>query len=81
MHRAVAPYAEARSDHDIFAALADRLGVGEAFTEGRGERAWLAHLYERLARSACSGLDARRRASRSSGSAAPSSCPAAPTTR
>jgi biotin/methionine sulfoxide reductase len=49
MHRAVAPYAEARSDHAILAGLADRLGVGEAFTEGRGERAWLAHLYERLA--------------------------------
>ena len=47
--RAVDPPGEARSDHAILADLADRLGAGEAFTEGRGERAWLAHLYDRLA--------------------------------
>jgi biotin/methionine sulfoxide reductase len=49
MQRAVDPPGEARSDHAIFAGLADRLGVGDAFTEGRSERAWLAHLYEGLA--------------------------------
>jgi biotin/methionine sulfoxide reductase len=48
MHRAIAPYGESRSDHAILAGLADRLGVGDAFTEGRSERAWLAHLYDGL---------------------------------
>jgi biotin/methionine sulfoxide reductase len=48
MHKAVDPPGEARSDHAILAGLADRLGVGAAFTEGRSERAWLADLYERL---------------------------------
>jgi biotin/methionine sulfoxide reductase len=46
MHRAVAPNAAARDDHAIFAGLADRLGFGEAFTEGRSPRQWLEHLYE-----------------------------------
>jgi biotin/methionine sulfoxide reductase len=46
MHQAVAPYGEARHDHDIFAGLAAALGVGEAFTEGRDEMAWLRQLYD-----------------------------------
>ena len=46
MHQAVAPYAAARDDHAIFAGLADRLGFGQAFTEGRTVRQWLEHLYE-----------------------------------
>ena len=46
MHRAVAPYGEARDDHAIFAGLAERLGFGDAFTEGRSPRQWLEHLYE-----------------------------------
>ena len=33
--------AGARNDYDIFADLAERLGCGEAFTEGRDEDAWL----------------------------------------
>jgi biotin/methionine sulfoxide reductase len=45
MHRAVAAVAGARNDHDIFAGLAERFGVREAFTEGRDERAWLEQLY------------------------------------
>ncbi len=48
MHRAVPPVGGARSDHDIFAALAERFGVREAFTEGRDERAWLEYLYARI---------------------------------
>ena len=50
MQRAVEPVGEARNDHDIFAALAERFGpeVRQAFTEGRDERAWLEHLYERV---------------------------------
>jgi biotin/methionine sulfoxide reductase len=59
MHRAVAPPGEARSDHAILAGLADRLGAGDEFTEGRSERAWLAHLYDRLVqRLARAGIDA-----------------------
>jgi biotin/methionine sulfoxide reductase len=46
MHRAVAPYGEARDDHDIFAGLAERLGIAEAFTEGRSPRQWLEQIYE-----------------------------------
>lgn len=39
--QAVAPYAEARSDYEIFSGLAAVLGQEEAFTEGRDEMAWL----------------------------------------
>src|ERR1700746_925944 len=46
MHRAVAPYREARDDHEIFAGLAERLGIGDAFTEGRSTQQWLEHIYE-----------------------------------
>jgi biotin/methionine sulfoxide reductase len=46
MHRAVAPYREARDDFAIFAGLAERLGFAEAFTESRSPRQWLEHLYE-----------------------------------
>ena len=46
MHRAVAPYREARDDYAIFSGLAERLGIGEAFTEGRSARQWLEHIYE-----------------------------------
>ncbi|MET0698633.1 MAG: molybdopterin-dependent oxidoreductase [Mycobacterium sp.] len=41
------PYAQSRNDYDAFAALADRLGFGESFTEGRTDREWLAHMYEK----------------------------------
>ncbi len=46
MRQAVEPWGEARSDFAIFADLAAALGVGERFTEGRDEMAWLRHLYE-----------------------------------
>lgn len=46
MARAVEPPPGARSDHDIFAALAGRLGFAEAFTEGRDEMGWVRHLYD-----------------------------------
>jgi biotin/methionine sulfoxide reductase len=50
MHRAVAPYEQARDDYDIFSELAERLGIAEAFTEGRSARQWLRHLYEHTRR-------------------------------
>ncbi|GJF34531.1 biotin transporter BioY [Kitasatospora sp. NE20-6] len=46
MHRAVAPYGEARDDHAVLAGLAERLGFAEEFTEGRSPREWLEHLYD-----------------------------------
>ena len=46
MHRAIDPVDGARNDHDVFADLADALGFGEAFTEGRGEMDWLRHIYD-----------------------------------
>ena len=55
MHRAVARYREARDDYDIFAGLAERLGFGEKFTEGRSARQWLEYLYD----STCRALLAR----------------------
>jgi biotin/methionine sulfoxide reductase len=38
--------ADARNDYEIFTALSERLGTKEKFTEGRGEAAWLRHLYD-----------------------------------
>jgi len=46
MRRAVARYGEARDDYEIFSGLAERLGFGEQFTEGRSPRQWLQYLYD-----------------------------------
>ena len=46
MQQAIEPVGEARTEYDIYTALADRLGVKEAFTEGRSEMDWLRHLYD-----------------------------------
>ncbi len=40
------PYGEARDDYAIFHGLADRLGFGETFSEGRTAEEWVRHLYE-----------------------------------
>ena len=48
MKQAISPVGEARNDYDIFSALARRLGVSDAFTEGRDEMQWLRHLYAGL---------------------------------
>lgn len=45
MHKATDPVGNARSDHDIFTALADRMGFRDDFTEGRTEMEWLEHIY------------------------------------
>ncbi len=44
----IPPVGEARDDYDIFAGLARRLGVEEAFTEGRDSADWQRHLYDRF---------------------------------
>ncbi|MFC5291232.1 molybdopterin-dependent oxidoreductase [Actinokineospora guangxiensis] len=41
------PAGESRTDHQIFAALAARLGFEAEFTESRSESEWVRHLYER----------------------------------
>tara|TARA_B100000676_G_scaffold81471_1_gene81500 strand:- start:2428 stop:4752 length:2325 start_codon:yes stop_codon:yes gene_type:complete len=46
MHSAVEPVGQSRHDYNIFAGLARRLGIEDAFTEGRDEDAWLRHLYD-----------------------------------
>ncbi|MBU8810104.1 molybdopterin guanine dinucleotide-containing S/N-oxide reductase [Mycolicibacterium goodii] len=47
------PYADSRDDYTTFSALADRLGFGEQFTEGRSAWEWLVHMYEKWS----AGLD------------------------
>jgi biotin/methionine sulfoxide reductase len=59
MRKVAPPVGEARDDFEIFAALARRLGVEQAYTEGRDSRQWLAHLYETTRTAlAAKGLDA-----------------------
>lgn len=41
------PFQLARDDYTTFSALADRLGFGDQFTEGRTARQWLVYLYEK----------------------------------
>ena len=49
MKQAIPPVGQARNDFDIFTELADRFGVRERFTEGRGEMEFIRHLYETTA--------------------------------
>ncbi|GAS91101.1 molybdopterin oxidoreductase [Mycolicibacterium brisbanense] len=53
MPQLVEPYAQSRDDYTTFAALADALGFGAQFTEGRTARQWLVHMYEKWS----AGLD------------------------
>ena len=46
MHHLIDPVGEAKSDYEIFSALASRLGVEDAFTEGRTESDWIRAIYE-----------------------------------
>ena len=46
MPQLIPPVGEARDDYVIFAGLAERLGVGATFTEGRGADEWLRLLYD-----------------------------------
>jgi biotin/methionine sulfoxide reductase len=46
MKQAIAPLGEARNDYDIFAAISQRLGFADAFTEGRSVEQWLRRLYD-----------------------------------
>lgn len=57
MHRVIEPLGEARSDYEICSMIAERLGVGVEFTEGRDEMGWLRHLYEVTRADAAARLD------------------------
>ncbi|WP_343651313.1 molybdopterin-dependent oxidoreductase [Herbaspirillum sp.] len=46
MSKIIEPVGQALSDYEIFRRLAARLDVEEAFTEGRTEEQWLAHMYQ-----------------------------------
>lgn len=46
----VAPLGESRLEYDWLAEVAEKLGLGEAFTEGRTAGEWLEHLYNDLRR-------------------------------
>lgn len=52
MFQVTVPFAQSRNDYDIFAALAGRLSVENAFTEGLDEWAWLRRLYGAFAANA-----------------------------
>jgi biotin/methionine sulfoxide reductase len=52
MHQAIDPVGEAKSDFDIFRALAQRLGYEQAFTEGRDEMEWCHLIYDRVRKGA-----------------------------
>ena len=46
-HKVADAPGQARDDYDVFADLAERMGVGELFTEGKDEDAWLREFIER----------------------------------
>jgi biotin/methionine sulfoxide reductase len=46
MKKVIEPVGQARNDFDILANLAERLGFGHAYTEGRNEFGWLRHMYD-----------------------------------
>ena len=46
MSAALPRFAQSRDDHQIFAGLADRMGVGAAFTQGRDSGEWLQWLWD-----------------------------------
>ena len=46
MQQAISPIGSSRNDYDIFAGIAREMGVEEAFTEGRDEKAWIELIYQ-----------------------------------
>lgn len=46
VHQAVAPFAQARSDYDIFLGMAEKLNLEADYSKGRDEMGWLRHFYE-----------------------------------
>lgn len=52
MRRAVEPYRDSRSDYAILCGLAECLGFGPEFSEGKDEMGWVQELYEATRRNA-----------------------------
>ena len=50
MPKLIDPPGEAKVEFDIYADLAERLGTGDAFTEGRDADDWLRHIWEQTRR-------------------------------
>ena len=46
MRKVVEPFAQSRSDFEVFTGIADKLGFADQFTEGRTEMEWVRYLYE-----------------------------------
>ena len=46
MSKLMEPNGQARDDYDIFAGIAKRMGVGDAFTEGRSKLEWQRWIYK-----------------------------------
>jgi trimethylamine-N-oxide reductase (cytochrome c) len=46
MKKVIEPVFESRNDYDIFAGIAEKLGKGKEFTEGKSEMDWLKSIYE-----------------------------------
>lgn len=44
--KAIEPYGESKGIYDICSLVADKMGIGPQYTEGRTEYQWLEHLYE-----------------------------------
>ena len=46
MRKVVEPFAQSRSDFEVFTGIAETLGFADQFTEGRTEAEWVRYLYE-----------------------------------
>jgi len=58
MQKVQAPVGESRSDYEIFAGIAQQMGAGLSFTEGRNEADWLQWIYESTReKSAAQGIE------------------------
>lgn len=47
MQKCIEPLGESKSDYEIYAMLADKLGLGERYTEGNSVDDWLRKMYEK----------------------------------
>ncbi len=56
MPKLVEPLGESKSDYRICAELAERLGLGEAYTEGRDERGWIEWVLDRYREERFAGI-------------------------
>ncbi|MGL4860311.1 MAG: DMSO/selenate family reductase complex A subunit, partial [Enterobacteriaceae bacterium] len=48
MQSAIKPLWECRPSYDVLAEIAGKLGIGEAYTEGRSQQQWIEHCYNQM---------------------------------